>query len=154
MTYSNWKDGEPNHLAGCGHMTTTGLWTMTPCEEKLDAAICQISGMCVQPLTHKRITAVTERYLLICLNFSADQMSPCCTSGPTLASAPTLWERGHGCLSETTAMPSTSRVLNCSRMHACPAKKVGSGVRRALTSPPRRLLALGCAAHDTELKAS
>lgn len=48
VSYSNWKDGEPNHLAGCGHMTTTGQWTMTPCEAKLDTAICQISGMCAQ----------------------------------------------------------------------------------------------------------
>lgn len=29
------------------------------------------------------------------------------TSGPTLASAPTPWETGHGCLLETTVMPST-----------------------------------------------
>lgn len=34
-------------MAGCGHMTTTGQWTMTPCDAKLEAAICQISGMCV-----------------------------------------------------------------------------------------------------------
>lgn len=34
-------------MAGCGHMTTTGQWTMTPCDAKLDAAICKISGMCV-----------------------------------------------------------------------------------------------------------
>lgn len=46
VKYSNWKDGEPNQMAGCGHMTTTGQWTMTPCDAKLDAAICQISGTC------------------------------------------------------------------------------------------------------------
>lgn len=45
VKYSNWKDGEPNQMAGCGHMTTTGEWTMTPCDSKLEAAICQISGM-------------------------------------------------------------------------------------------------------------
>lgn len=33
-------------MAGCGHMTTTGQWTMTPCDAKLEAAICQISRMC------------------------------------------------------------------------------------------------------------
>lgn len=46
MYYSNWKDGEPNQMAGCGHMTTSGLWSMTPCDAKLDAAICEIGGMC------------------------------------------------------------------------------------------------------------
>ncbi|MEQ2215199.1 hypothetical protein XENOCAPTIV_028965, partial [Xenoophorus captivus] len=44
VKYSNWKDGEPNQMAGCGHMITTGEWTMTPCDAKLEAAICQISG--------------------------------------------------------------------------------------------------------------
>lgn len=44
VLYSNWKDGEPNQMAGCGHMTTTGQWTMTPCDAKLEAALCQISG--------------------------------------------------------------------------------------------------------------
>lgn len=47
LFYSNWKDGEPNQMAGCGHMTTSGQWTMTPCDAKLDAAICEISGMCI-----------------------------------------------------------------------------------------------------------
>ncbi|CAJ1076237.1 C-type mannose receptor 2 [Xyrichtys novacula] len=50
VSYSNWKDGEPNQLAGCGHMTTTGLWTMTPCDAKLKAAICQISD---EPVVHQ-----------------------------------------------------------------------------------------------------
>lgn len=31
-------------MAGCGHMTTSGQWAMTPCDAKLDAAICEISG--------------------------------------------------------------------------------------------------------------
>ncbi|CAB1431367.1 unnamed protein product [Pleuronectes platessa] len=52
VSYSNWKDGEPNHMAGCGHMTTTGQWTMTPCDAKLDAAICQISD---EPVGHQWI---------------------------------------------------------------------------------------------------
>lgn len=51
MSYSNWKDGEPNQMAGCGHMTTTGQWTMTPCDAKLEAAICQIIGKCMYNLT-------------------------------------------------------------------------------------------------------
>ncbi len=46
VSYSNWKDGEPNQMAGCGHMTTTGQWTISPCDAKLEAAICKISGVC------------------------------------------------------------------------------------------------------------
>lgn len=38
-------------MFGCGHMTTTGQWIMTPCDAKLEAAICQISGMCVNTIT-------------------------------------------------------------------------------------------------------
>ncbi|KAM4717477.1 C-type mannose receptor 2 [Anableps anableps] len=52
VKYSNWKDGEPNQMAGCGHMTTTGQWTMTPCDAKLEAAICQIND---KPVTHQWI---------------------------------------------------------------------------------------------------
>ncbi|XP_023813179.1 C-type mannose receptor 2 [Oryzias latipes] len=44
VVYSNWKDGEPNQMAGCGHMTTTGQWTMTPCDSKLETVICQIAN--------------------------------------------------------------------------------------------------------------
>ncbi|CDQ75659.1 unnamed protein product [Oncorhynchus mykiss] len=48
LIYTAWRDGEPNTLSGCGHMTTVGQWTMTPCDAKLDAAICQINtGVCV-----------------------------------------------------------------------------------------------------------
>lgn len=84
--------------------------------------------------------------------FSTCQMSLCCTSGPTLASAPTFWEGGHGCLSETTVMPSTCKVLNCSRTHACPVKKVGNSVRSTLTSPPFWLCSDSrCAAHAVQL---
>ncbi|KAA8585380.1 hypothetical protein FQN60_004074, partial [Etheostoma spectabile] len=50
--YSNWRDGEPHQTAGCGHMTTTGQWTMTPCDAKLEAAICQISD---EPVLHEWI---------------------------------------------------------------------------------------------------
>lgn len=46
VTYSNWKDDEPKKMAGCGHMTTSGQWTMTPCDAKLDAAICRMGGGC------------------------------------------------------------------------------------------------------------
>ncbi|XP_041812441.1 C-type mannose receptor 2 [Chelmon rostratus] len=52
VSYSNWKDGEPTQMAGCGHMTTTGQWTMTPCDAKLEAAICQISDA---PVSHQWI---------------------------------------------------------------------------------------------------
>uniref|UniRef100_A0A1A8PCB3 Mannose receptor, C type 2 n=1 Tax=Nothobranchius rachovii TaxID=451742 RepID=A0A1A8PCB3_9TELE len=52
VKYSDWKEGEPNQMAGCGHMTTTGQWTMTPCDAKLEAAICQINN---EPMTHQWI---------------------------------------------------------------------------------------------------
>ncbi|XP_015230321.1 PREDICTED: C-type mannose receptor 2 [Cyprinodon variegatus] len=52
VKYSNWKDGEPNLMAGCGHMTTTGEWTTTPCDYKLEAAICEISD---DPVFHQWI---------------------------------------------------------------------------------------------------
>uniref|UniRef100_A0A3Q3EI28 Mannose receptor, C-type 2 n=1 Tax=Labrus bergylta TaxID=56723 RepID=A0A3Q3EI28_9LABR len=55
VSYSNWKDGEPNQSAGCGHMTTTGQWTMTPCDAKLETTICQISGMILEPMVHQWI---------------------------------------------------------------------------------------------------
>ncbi|XP_075894955.1 C-type mannose receptor 2 [Nelusetta ayraudi] len=61
VTYSNWKDDEPKKTAGCGHIATSGQWTMTPCDAKLDAAICRMGdgpavhrwtypGHCPRPL--------------------------------------------------------------------------------------------------------
>uniref|UniRef100_A0A3Q3JCG4 Mannose receptor, C type 2 n=1 Tax=Monopterus albus TaxID=43700 RepID=A0A3Q3JCG4_MONAL len=51
VSYSNWRDGEPFQMAGCGHMTLTGQWTMTTkCDTKLEAALCQISE---EPVTHQ-----------------------------------------------------------------------------------------------------
>ncbi|XP_039901209.1 C-type mannose receptor 2 isoform X2 [Simochromis diagramma] len=52
VIYSNWNDGEPSLMAGCGHMTTTGQWTVTPCDSRLDAAICQMSD---EPVIHQWI---------------------------------------------------------------------------------------------------
>ncbi|XP_034045841.1 C-type mannose receptor 2 [Thalassophryne amazonica] len=52
LSYSNWEDDKPNQMTGCGHMTTTGLWTKTPCDAKLDVAICQISE---EPVFHQWI---------------------------------------------------------------------------------------------------
>uniref|UniRef100_A0A8C6UVQ6 Mannose receptor, C type 2 n=1 Tax=Neogobius melanostomus TaxID=47308 RepID=A0A8C6UVQ6_9GOBI len=49
-SYSNWKDGEPSQSAGCGHMTTTGQWVMTPCDSKLGAALCQLGD---EPVLHQ-----------------------------------------------------------------------------------------------------
>ncbi|CDQ82862.1 unnamed protein product, partial [Oncorhynchus mykiss] len=51
LIYTAWRDGEPNTLSGCGHMTTVGQWTMTPCDAKLDAVICQINTE--EALVHK-----------------------------------------------------------------------------------------------------
>ncbi|KAM9393770.1 C-type mannose receptor 2 [Pholidichthys leucotaenia] len=50
VKYSNWNDGEPNHMPGCGHMTTAGHWSLTSCTAKLDAAICQSSD---EPVSHQ-----------------------------------------------------------------------------------------------------
>lgn len=30
-------------MAGCGHMTINGQWTMSPCNNKLDATICEMN---------------------------------------------------------------------------------------------------------------
>ncbi|KAJ4932054.1 hypothetical protein JOQ06_010487, partial [Pogonophryne albipinna] len=49
VMYTNWKYGEPHQTAGCVHMTTTGQWTMNSCDDKLDAAICQMSD---DPVLH------------------------------------------------------------------------------------------------------
>ncbi|KAL4659299.1 C-type mannose receptor 2-like [Arapaima gigas] len=43
LTFTNWRDGVPNSLFGCGHMTTTGQWTVVPCNTKVDTAICQLN---------------------------------------------------------------------------------------------------------------
>lgn len=58
VVYSNWKEGEPNQMAGCGHMTTSGQWTMTPCDAKLDAAICEIDST---PIKYAVIIFVTVK---------------------------------------------------------------------------------------------
>ncbi|KAJ3601174.1 hypothetical protein NHX12_032147, partial [Muraenolepis orangiensis] len=49
VAYSNWQVGEPNQMKGCGHMTNAGQWVMTPCDNKLEAAICEIS----EPMAHQ-----------------------------------------------------------------------------------------------------
>uniref|UniRef100_A0A4W4EYK5 Mannose receptor, C type 2 n=1 Tax=Electrophorus electricus TaxID=8005 RepID=A0A4W4EYK5_ELEEL len=43
VTFSDWRDGEPNQMVGCGCMTTSGQWTVCSCDSKLDAAICEIN---------------------------------------------------------------------------------------------------------------
>ncbi|XP_077591129.1 C-type mannose receptor 2 [Stigmatopora nigra] len=50
LAYSNWVDGQPNTLSGCGHLTPGGLWSMAPCAHKLDVAICQIGDL---PASHR-----------------------------------------------------------------------------------------------------
>lgn len=85
-------------------MTISGQWTMTPCDAKLDAAICEISGtfrnqQWTHGLVHSQLNVPTAVFSL--------KMIRWCTSGSTPASALTRWETGRGCLSETTVMPST-----------------------------------------------
>ncbi|XP_017310429.1 C-type mannose receptor 2 isoform X1 [Ictalurus punctatus] len=43
VTFSNWRDGEPNLMAGCGHMTISGQWSMSSCNAKLDTTICEMN---------------------------------------------------------------------------------------------------------------
>lgn len=43
ITFSDWRDGEPNNMYGCGHMTTDGQWSVAACNMKLNAAICEIN---------------------------------------------------------------------------------------------------------------
>ncbi|KAK0132742.1 C-type mannose receptor 2 [Merluccius polli] len=50
VVYSNWQVGEPNQMAGCGHMTNTGQWVRSPCDDKIEAAICEISA---EPMAHR-----------------------------------------------------------------------------------------------------
>ncbi|KAJ8245954.1 hypothetical protein GJAV_G00262100 [Gymnothorax javanicus] len=44
VVYSHWRQGEPSHIAGCGHMTEEGQWATVSCEQKMSTAICQISS--------------------------------------------------------------------------------------------------------------
>ncbi|XP_035262568.1 C-type mannose receptor 2-like isoform X2 [Anguilla anguilla] len=44
LAYSDWREGEPSHSAGCGYMTQEGQWATVSCEEKVNTAICQISS--------------------------------------------------------------------------------------------------------------
>ncbi|CAL8272872.1 unnamed protein product [Lota lota] len=50
VVYSNWQVGEPKQMGGCGHMTSTGQWVMSPCDDKLDSAICEIRA---EPMVHQ-----------------------------------------------------------------------------------------------------
>ncbi|TRY95646.1 hypothetical protein DNTS_017847, partial [Danionella cerebrum] len=62
ITFSDWSDGEPSHMYGCGHMTTDGQWTVAACNTKLNAALCEMNterapdhrwmypGVCPQPV--------------------------------------------------------------------------------------------------------
>ncbi|RXN12787.1 C-type mannose receptor 2-like protein [Labeo rohita] len=43
LTFSDWRDGEPNQMYGCGYMTVEGQWTVAACNTKLNAAICEIN---------------------------------------------------------------------------------------------------------------
>ncbi|XP_062389023.1 C-type mannose receptor 2 [Sardina pilchardus] len=43
LTYTAWRDGEPNHMLGCGHMATNGLWTVSRCQAKLNNTLCEIN---------------------------------------------------------------------------------------------------------------
>ncbi|XP_072560794.1 C-type mannose receptor 2 [Paramormyrops kingsleyae] len=42
LTYTDWWDGEPSTIVGCGHVTTMGRWAVVPCSTKM-YAICQFN---------------------------------------------------------------------------------------------------------------
>uniref|UniRef100_A0A8C2AKX6 Mannose receptor, C type 2 n=1 Tax=Cyprinus carpio TaxID=7962 RepID=A0A8C2AKX6_CYPCA len=40
LTFSDWRDGQPNQMYGCGHMTIEGQWTVAACNTKLNSFAC------------------------------------------------------------------------------------------------------------------
>lgn len=75
VTFSDWRDGEPNQMFGCGHMTTGGQWTVSACDSKLDAAICEINagevcGLNTEILTNtflRLINILSHMHVHICI---------------------------------------------------------------------------------------
>uniref|UniRef100_A0A4W4EYL1 Mannose receptor, C type 2 n=1 Tax=Electrophorus electricus TaxID=8005 RepID=A0A4W4EYL1_ELEEL len=47
VTFSDWRDGEPNQMVGCGCMTTSGQWTVCSCDIRM---LWVYPGHCLQTL--------------------------------------------------------------------------------------------------------
>uniref|UniRef100_A0A8D2LRQ8 C-type mannose receptor 2 n=1 Tax=Varanus komodoensis TaxID=61221 RepID=A0A8D2LRQ8_VARKO len=51
LSYTNWQDGEPQHLVGCTYMDADGAWRTASCDTKLQGAICRMNTGAL--LSHK-----------------------------------------------------------------------------------------------------
>uniref|UniRef100_A0A8C5WA99 Mannose receptor C-type 2 n=1 Tax=Leptobrachium leishanense TaxID=445787 RepID=A0A8C5WA99_9ANUR len=51
VSYTNWRDGEPQHLSGCVYMDSKGTWGTASCENKLQGSICNFNSVSIK--THK-----------------------------------------------------------------------------------------------------
>ncbi|XP_063816089.1 C-type mannose receptor 2 [Pseudophryne corroboree] len=40
LSYTNWRDGEPQYMSGCVYMDAQGTWSTVNCDHKLPGAIC------------------------------------------------------------------------------------------------------------------
>ncbi|XP_053309219.1 C-type mannose receptor 2 isoform X2 [Spea bombifrons] len=49
--YTNWRDGEPQHLSGCVYMDSEGKWGTASCESKMPGNICNLNSTSIK--THK-----------------------------------------------------------------------------------------------------
>ncbi|KAG8446993.1 hypothetical protein GDO86_014439 [Hymenochirus boettgeri] len=43
LSYTNWRDGEPQRLSGCVYMDSRGTWSTASCESKLQGAVCKFN---------------------------------------------------------------------------------------------------------------
>lgn len=68
ISFSDWRDGEPNHMYGCGHMTTEGQWTVAACNTKLNSAICEINT------GKKMLQYISEWHVILFFKYSLDSM--------------------------------------------------------------------------------
>ncbi|XP_053574403.1 C-type mannose receptor 2 [Bombina bombina] len=57
LSYTNWRDGEPQHLSACVYMDSKGTWSTASCESKLQGAICSYNVESVK--AHKWSSAGT-----------------------------------------------------------------------------------------------
>lgn len=51
VSYTNWRDGEPQRLSGCVYMDAQGTWSTANCDQKLPGAICNYNSQSTK--THK-----------------------------------------------------------------------------------------------------
>ncbi|KAM4692595.1 C-type mannose receptor 2 [Rhinophrynus dorsalis] len=45
LSFTNWRDGEPQHLSGCVYMDSQGTWSTASCEIKAKGAICTFNNV-------------------------------------------------------------------------------------------------------------